>query len=68
MKRFISGLVIGIVLSAAVTSFAATALKEAYFNNIVKLNVDGKSVTTDVLSATIQGQVNGKNYVSARDC
>lgn len=67
MKRFISGLVIGIVLSAAVTSFAATALKEAYFNDIVKLNVDGKSVTTDVLSATIQGQAYGKNYVSARD-
>jgi len=66
MKKLLSGILIGMIIATAFGVFAAT-LGNAYFNSQVKLMVNGKAVTTDILSATIAGETNGKNYVSARD-
>ncbi len=67
MKKFISGLIIGILVSITLTSFAASTIKTAFFNPAILLKVDGKIVDTDIITAVKEGQINGKNYVSARD-
>jgi len=67
MKKFVSGLLTGIIIASAFTAMAATGIKEAYFNDVIKLVVDGKVIDTEIVTVTSEGQVNGKNYVSARD-
>jgi len=47
MKKFISGLLVGIILMLTITAFAAGAIKEAWFNKEIKLEVDGKAVNSD---------------------
>jgi len=66
MKKFISGLIVGMIIMTTVASFAASKIKEAYFNDAVKLTVDGKTIVTEIATITKDSQVNGSNYVSAR--
>lgn len=66
MKKFISGLLIGAILMLTITTFAAGAIKEAWFNKEIKLEVDGKTVGTDMVTVILEGSVDGTNYVSAR--
>jgi len=66
MKKFISGILVGIILMLTLTTFAAGAVKEAWFNKEIKLEVDGKTVNTDIVTFVLGGAVNGTNYVSAR--
>lgn len=67
MKKFISGLIAGIIIASSIAVMAATGIKEAYFNNAIKLIVDGREIKTEIVTVTPEGQINGKNYVSARD-
>jgi hypothetical protein len=67
MKRFLSGLLIGIILSTLLTVFAASKIKSAFFNPKIAVTVDGKRIETEVISVIKEGEVNAKNYVSARD-
>jgi len=67
MRKFLSGLLICVLIATSLTAFAASKIKSAYFNDNVKLQVDGKIIDTEILTAFQEGQVNGKNYVSARD-
>jgi len=67
MKKFVSGLLAGIIIATSLVVMAATGIKEAYFNNAVKLIVDGKEIKTEIVTVTPEGQINGKNYVSVRD-
>ncbi|HHV98147.1 MAG TPA: hypothetical protein GXX36_01010 [Clostridiaceae bacterium] len=66
MKKFISGLFVGIILMLAITASATGAIKEAWFNKEIKLEVDGKTVNTDMVTVILEGDINGTNYVSAR--
>lgn len=66
MKKFISGLLIGLLLATSITAFAASTIKTAYFSDTTKLTVDGKSINTEILYAIKSGQANGSNYVGAR--
>jgi len=63
MKKFISGLIVGMIIMTTVASFAASKIKEAYFNDAVKLTVDGKTIVTEIATITKDSQVNGSNYV-----
>ena len=54
------------LLATSVTAFAASKIKSAYFNDSYKLQVDGKIVNTELLTAVKEGNVNGNNYVGAR--
>lgn len=67
MKKFISGLLAGIMIASTLVVMAASGIKEAYFNEVIKLVVDGKVIDTEIVTVTPEGQANGKNYVSARD-
>jgi len=67
MKKFVTGLLAGIIIASSFAVMAATGIKEAYFNDVIKLVVDGKIIDTEIVTVTPEGQVNGKNYVSARD-
>ena len=66
MKKFLSGLLVGVILMITITTFAAGAIKEAFFNETIKLEVDGKVVDTDMVTVILEGSVDGTNYVSAR--
>lgn len=66
MKKFLSGLLIGAILMLTITTFAAGKIKEAFFNDTIKLEVDGKTVNTDMVTVILEGSVDGTNYVSAR--
>lgn len=67
MKKFFSGLLAGVLLMFSIVAFAAPNLKESYVNETVKLIVNGKPIKTEIITAKIEGQQFGKNYVSARD-
>lgn len=66
MKKLIAGIIAGILITLTATSYAASIIKSVYFNDNVKLQVNGKLITTEILTATKEGQINGSNYVSAR--
>ena len=66
VKKVISGIIIGILIMLTATSYAASKIKSVYFNDNAKLQVNGKIITTEILTATKEGQTNGSNYVSAR--
>jgi hypothetical protein len=66
VKKFISGLIIGMMITSAMTGFAVSKIKNAYFNPAVNLRIDGKGINTEIITVIKDGQVNGSNYVSAR--
>lgn len=65
MKKFISGLIIGILLTSS--TFAATLIKEAYYNSDIKIRVNGQYVQTTPITVIDEGQTNGRNFTSVRD-
>lgn len=67
MKKFVLGLLIGIMLTLGVTTYAVPEIKEAVFSDIT-LTVNGVTLDTDVVSVTTTDNPNYMtNYVSARD-
>lgn len=66
MKKIISGFILGMFLTSIITVFSASAIKSAMFNDIIKLEVDGKPVNSELVTVVLDGQENGSNYVPAR--
>lgn len=66
MKKFICGLLVGIILTMGVTTYAVPAIKSALFSPDIKLIVNGKTLDTQIVSVIKTGEVNTTNYVSAR--
>lgn len=66
MKKFICGLLVGIILTMGVTTYAVPEIKSALFSPDIKLVVDGKQLDTQIVSVVKTGEVNMTNYVSAR--
>ncbi len=66
MKKFISGLLVGLIIASSLAVIAAPKIKEAFFNDVIKLEVDGKTIDTDMVTVILEGSVDGTNFVSAR--
>jgi hypothetical protein len=66
MRKFLSGLIIGIMVSTIATAFAVSTIKEAYINPNVKITYNGQQVDTEVITAVKEGDANGSNYVPVR--
>lgn len=62
MKKFLSGLLVGIILATMTTAFAASKIT-AYFNPDVKIRVDGVLLETEIVTVAEKQ----KNYTSVRD-
>lgn len=62
MKKFILGLITGLLLSTMTVSFAASKLT-AYFNPDVKINIDGVPLKAEIVSV----DETQKNYAPVRD-
>lgn len=66
MKKFVLGLLIGIMLTLGVTTYAVPEIKEAVFSDIT-LIVNGETLDTEVVSVTTTDNPNYMtNYVPAR--
>lgn len=66
MKKFVCGLLIGIMITLGVTTYAVPEIKSAVFSPDIKLVVNGKTLDTQIVSVVKTGEVNMTNYVSAR--
>lgn len=66
MKKFVLGLLIGIMLTMGVTTYAVPEIKSALFSPDIKLVVDGKTLDTQIVSVIKSGEINTTNYVPAR--
>ena len=67
MKKTISGFIAGVLLMASITVFAVGGINNVRIAEDTKLVVLGNQVKTDVVFGVLDGEENGKNYVSARD-
>ncbi len=68
MKKFVSGLLTGIVLSLSVTAFAAVPnIKSAVFTDKISIEINGTKKPVEVISVVKEGEVNARNFVSAAD-
>jgi len=66
MKKYLSGLFTGIIIMFTVTSFASGTIKNAYFNQNIKVNLDEKQLDTELVTVELEGQPYGTNYISTR--
>lgn len=66
LKKFICGLLVGLILMMGVTVSAVPEIKSAVFSPDIKLVVNGKTLDTQIVSVVKTGEVNMTNYVSAR--
>lgn len=66
MKKFVCGLLVGIILTMGVTVSAVPEIKSAVFSPDIKLVVNGKTLDTQIVSVVKTGEVNMTNYVPAR--
>ena len=66
MKKFVCGLLVGIILTMGVTVSAVPEIKSAVFSPDIKLVVNGKTLDTQIVSVVKSGEVKMTNYVPAR--
>jgi hypothetical protein len=66
LKKFVCGLLVGLILTLGVTTYAVPEIKSAIFASDIRLVVDGKQLDTQIVSVVKSGEVNTTNYVSAR--
>jgi hypothetical protein len=66
MKKFMLGFLTCLLLSATVV-YGASAIKEAYFNEGLKLAVNGAQSDVKFVTVEIEGERYGRNYVSVAD-
>jgi hypothetical protein len=66
MKKFVCGLLMGIILTMGISAYAVPAIKSALFSPDIKLIVNGKTLDTQIVSVVKTGEVNMTNYVPAR--
>lgn len=67
MKKFICGLLVGIILTFTFTAFAYSAIKEAYFNTEIKVSYNGRPVDIEKVTVIKDSEVNGRTYGSIND-
>lgn len=67
MKKVISGFIAGVLLMASITVFAVGGINNVRIAQDTKLMVLGNQVKTDIVFGVLDGEKDGKNYVSARD-
>lgn len=68
MKKYLSGLLTGIIITLTISTFATTAIKEAYFNNEIKIVDSSKGqLNTEIVTVVKDGDTSGRNYVSVAD-
>lgn len=60
MKKIVFGVIVGILMSSTV--FAASTIKSAYFNENIKLTVNGNATDVQFVTVELDGQANGSNY------
>lgn len=65
VKKIISGIIIGILLTTS--TFAATQIKTAYYNEQIKVRVNGQYIQSVPVTVIDQGQTDGRNFTSVRD-
>ncbi len=67
MKKFICGLITGLLIATSFTAFAVTKnIKKASFNNDTSVTVDGKPTSIQLVAVTLEGDQNGSNYGPVR--
>jgi hypothetical protein len=63
MKKFICGLITGLLIAMPLVGFAATKnIKKAIFNNDTSITIDGKPSSMQLVAVTLEGDQNGSNY------
>jgi len=67
MRKFISGLLIGIIISTVSIGFSASSIKQAYYNSDIKIRINGKYINTTPITVIDEGQQYGKNFTAVRD-
>lgn len=68
MKKYLSGFLTGIIITLTITTFASTVIKEAYFNNDIKIIDSEKGqVNTEIVTVIKDGETSGRNFVSVAD-
>lgn len=66
MKKFIAGMLTGMLITTSLAAFAASTIRQAYFNDAVRLMVNGSTVNAEVLTVQKEGQSYASSYVGAR--
>jgi len=66
LKTLVFGIIIGILLSSTV-AFGASTIKEAYFNDALKISVNNAAGDVEIVTVTKDGEQYGRNYVSVAD-
>lgn len=67
MKKLISIIIATSVIFTASLTYSVSRIKEAYFNEQIKINVNGEYINSIPVTVTEEGQQYGRNYVSAAD-
>lgn len=67
MKRFIGGLTICTLIISAVAVLAnTTKIGQAFFNDTITIEVNGRQLNSKPVTVILEDEVNGSNYVQAR--
>ncbi len=66
MKKFITGLILGVMITSVSVGYSVSQIKQAYYNPEIKLRVDGEYVNVTPITAVEEGQVNGFNLLPVR--
>lgn len=66
MKKFLSGLILGIIIASVSVGYSVSQIREAYYNPEIKLRVDGEYVDVTPITAVEEGQRNGFNLFPVR--
>ena len=68
MKKYISGLITGLLMGLSITVMAAVpGIKTAVFTDKVIIEVNGVKQPVEVISVVKEGQVDARNFVSVGD-
>jgi hypothetical protein len=66
-KQTLVVFIITAFLFSGISVVAAPAIKEAFFNDEISINLDGKELAVSKITVIEAGQVNGSTYVKLRD-
>lgn len=66
-KQAAIGFILGATIASISTAFAADTLKSAYFNNLIKVEVNGKQISSTPVTIETIGSQYARTYVPVRD-
>lgn len=69
MKKYLSGLITGVLISICITAVMAAvpSIKKAVFTDAISIEVDGVKQNIEVVSVVKEGEENARNFVSVAD-